>query len=152
MYLLISWVTNYAHNRGFLTCLLYRELHALKCWLKFTIFLIFRQKALCNPSCCLQNVSKLSQVPNLRYMIRYNSSWMNWKRRPCKMRLKSDRGHYDYVVMLLCHQCEPGLITNGEERVLPPSAVLVLEGVGAFLIGDANSPFYPSPLLSTNSM
>ena len=29
-YLLISWVTNYAHNRGFLTCFLYRELHALK--------------------------------------------------------------------------------------------------------------------------
>ena len=30
-YLLISWVTNYAHNRGFLTCLLlYQELQALK--------------------------------------------------------------------------------------------------------------------------
>ena len=29
-YLLISWVTNYAHNRGFLTCLFYRELQALK--------------------------------------------------------------------------------------------------------------------------
>ena len=42
-YFLISWVTNYTHNRGlrFLTCLLYRELHALKSlkhafWLKFT--------------------------------------------------------------------------------------------------------------------
>ena len=29
-YLLISWVTNYAHICGFLTCFLYRELHALK--------------------------------------------------------------------------------------------------------------------------
>ena len=41
-FLLISWVTKYAHNRGFLTCLLYRELHALKSlkhafWLKFTL-------------------------------------------------------------------------------------------------------------------
>ena len=48
-YLLISWVTNYAHNRGFLTCLLYGELHALKSlkhafWLKFTWFLISRHK------------------------------------------------------------------------------------------------------------
>ena len=28
--LLISWVKNYAHNRGFFTCFLHRELHALK--------------------------------------------------------------------------------------------------------------------------
>ena len=27
------------------------------------------------------------------YIINYNSSWMNWKRRPCKMHLKSDRVH-----------------------------------------------------------
>ena len=54
--------------------------------LKITIVWIFRQKALWNPSCCLQNVLKLSQLSNLRYMIRYNSSWMNWKRRPCKIR------------------------------------------------------------------
>ena len=35
-YLLISWVTNYVSNRGFLTCLSWivsidRELHSLKC-------------------------------------------------------------------------------------------------------------------------
>ena len=29
-YLLISWVTNYTHDRGFFTCFLYRELYALK--------------------------------------------------------------------------------------------------------------------------
>ena len=29
-YVLISWVTNYAHNRGFLTYFLYLELHELK--------------------------------------------------------------------------------------------------------------------------
>ena len=43
-YLLISWVTNYAHNPGVLTCLSYRELQALKrqwhtVWLKFISFL-----------------------------------------------------------------------------------------------------------------
>ena len=42
-YLLISWVTNYAHNRQGLTCLSRRELQALKSlkhtdWLKFTFF------------------------------------------------------------------------------------------------------------------
>ena len=30
VYHLISWVTNYIHNRGVLTCVLYRELQALK--------------------------------------------------------------------------------------------------------------------------
>ena len=50
-YLLISWATNYARNRGFLTCFLYRELHALKSlvpafWLtsKFTWFWFFWHK------------------------------------------------------------------------------------------------------------
>ena len=51
-YLLISWVTNYALNRGVLTCLSYRELQALNSlshmvWLKFTIFLSEIMKKSC---------------------------------------------------------------------------------------------------------